>query len=85
MSADKLEQLLTSNCVVEDGLCLNKVTGNIIKACVPVHLFDHPCEIDRIVEICDKYNIVVVEDAAESIGTSYKGRHTGLFGLFGVP
>jgi perosamine synthetase len=84
MSADKLEEFLASNCVIEDGFCLNKVTGKIIKACVPVHVFGHSCEIDRIIEICDKYNIVVVEDAAESIGSSYKGVHTGLFGTFGV-
>jgi perosamine synthetase len=84
MSADKLEAFLASNCVVEDGFCLNNVTGNIVRVCVPVHVFGHPCEIDRIVEICNKYHIVVVEDAAESIGSSYKGRHTGLFGTFGV-
>lgn len=84
MSADKLEEFLAENCVVEDGLCLNKLTGNIVRACVPVHVFGHPCEIDRIVEVCEKYNIVVIEDAAESIGTSYKGVHTGLFGKMGV-
>lgn len=84
MSADKLEEFLFENCLVQDGQCLNTATGNVIKACVPVHVFGHPCEIDRIVEICNKYHIVVVEDAAESIGTSYKGLHTGLFGTFGV-
>jgi perosamine synthetase len=84
MSADKLEEFLDTHCVVEDGFCLNKVTGNIIKACVPVHVFGHPCEIDRIVKICERYHVVVVEDAAESIGTCYKGWHTGLFGKIGV-
>jgi perosamine synthetase len=84
MSADKLEEFLASNCVVEDGLCMNKITGNIIRACIPVHVFGHPCDIDRIVEICRNYHIIVIEDAAESIGSSYKGIHTGLFGKIGV-
>ena len=46
-----------------------------------MHTFGHPC---RIVEICNKYNIDVVEDAAESLGSTYKGKHTGLFGKIGV-
>lgn len=49
-----------------------------------MHTFGHPCEIDRIVEICDRYNIPVVEDSAESIGSYYKGEHTGTFGKLGI-
>ena len=49
-----------------------------------MHTFGHPCKIDEIVEICDSYNILVVEDAAESLGSYYKGKHTGLFGKVGV-
>lgn len=55
-----------------------------ISACVPMHTFGHPCEIDRIVEICGRYHIPVVEDSAESIGSYYKGRHTGTSGLLGI-
>ena len=55
-----------------------------ISACVPMHTFGHPCEIDRIVEICNRYYIPVVEDSAESIGSYYKGRHTGTFGRLGI-
>jgi len=55
-----------------------------ISACVPMHTFGHPCEITRIVEICRFYHIPVVEDAAESIGSYYKGRHTGTFGKLGI-
>jgi perosamine synthetase len=55
-----------------------------ISACVPMHTFGHPCEIDRIVDICSKYYIPVIEDAAESIGSLYKDQHTGTFGLMGV-
>lgn len=62
----------------------NKSTGCRISACVPMHTFGHPCRIDEIVEICNRYNIPVVEDAAESLGSFYKGQHTGTFGKIGV-
>jgi len=55
-----------------------------ITACVPMHTFGHPCKIDRILEICNRYHIPVVEDAAESIGSYYKGQHTGTFGKLGI-
>ena len=76
-----LEEFATFN---ENGECINKSTNKIIKACMPMHTFGHPCKIDEIVEICDSYNIAVVEDAAESLGSYYKGKHTGLFGKVGV-
>jgi perosamine synthetase len=62
----------------------NKVTGNPIAACVPMHTFGHPCRIDKIIDICQQYNIPVVEDAAESLGSFYKNRHTGTFGRIGI-
>ena len=55
-----------------------------IAACVPMHTFGHPCKIDQIIEICNRYHIPVVEDAAESIGSYYKGQHTGTFGKLGI-
>jgi dTDP-4-amino-4,6-dideoxygalactose transaminase len=55
-----------------------------ISACVPMHTFGHPCRIDRIVEICNRYHIPVVEDSAESIGSYFKGQHTGTFGKLGI-
>lgn len=55
-----------------------------ISACVPMHSFGHPCRIDRIVEICNRYHITVVEDSAESIGSYYKDQHTGTFGKLGI-
>ena len=63
---------------------VNSWTGKRISACVPMHTFGHPCEIDRIVDICNRYHIPVVEDSAESIGSYYKGQHTGTFGKLGV-
>jgi len=67
-----------------DGYCYNKKTNNKISACVPMHTFGHPCKIDEIADICKEYNIVLVEDAAESIGSKYKGKHTGTYGKFGI-
>lgn len=76
-----LEQHTTQN---ENNECVNTTTNKVIRACVPMHTFGHPCKIDDIVEICDSRNIAVVEDAAESLGSFYKGKHTGSFGKVGV-
>lgn len=62
----------------------NTLTHRRIKACVPMHTFGHPCRIDEIIEVCNEYHIEVVEDAAESLGSYYKGKHTGTFGKFGT-
>jgi perosamine synthetase len=68
----------------KDGFTYNTLSGKRIKACVPMHTFGFPCRIDRLVEICERWNISLIEDAAESIGSYYKGRHTGSFGLLGT-
>lgn len=65
-------------------VCINKKTGRRIAACVPMHSFGHPCRIDEIVEICNEYHIAVVEDAAESLGSFYKEKHTGTFAPIGI-
>lgn len=67
-----------------DGQCYNKATGRRIKACVPMHTFGHPVRIDEIADVCGKWHIDLVEDAAESIGSLYKGQHTGTFGKVGA-
>lgn len=63
---------------------INTSTNRKISACVPMHTFGHPARIDEIVKICNDYKIPVVEDAAESLGSTYKGKHTGTFGQIGV-
>lgn len=68
----------------KDGVCFNKITGKKIKACIPMHTFGHPCKIDEIKDICEKYNISLIEDAAESLGSYYKDQHTGTYGKFGT-
>jgi len=65
-----------------DGLCEDKKTGQIYRAVVPMHTFGHPVELDELLIVCHKWHIVLVEDAAESLGSFYKGKHTGTFGDF---
>jgi len=79
-----LENFLKSSTQIRNETCYNSTTAKRIAACVPMHTFGHPCRIDTIAEICERYNIVLVEDAAESLGSTYKGQHTGTFGLFGI-
>ena len=64
--------------------CYNKNTGRRIKACVPMHTFGHPVRIEEIASLCKEWHIELVEDAAESIGSKYKGKHTGTFGKVGA-
>ena len=84
LSPDALRSFLEESAVLEDGLCRNRVTGRVIRAVVPMHTFGHPARIDEIVAICEEYQLVVVEDAAESLGSRYKDQHTGTFGHMGV-
>ncbi|MCP2043670.1 LegC family aminotransferase [Pontibacter sp. HSC-36F09] len=84
LSAEKLENFLQQHGKQVDGVTINSRTGNRIAACVPMHTFGFPCEIERIAEICAKWNIPLVEDAAESLGSYYRGKHTGNFGLLGT-
>jgi perosamine synthetase len=84
LSPEKLGVFLKSNAQVTTDGSVNKITGKKISACVPMHTFGHSCRIDEIVDICSTYKIPVVEDAAESLGSYYKGKHTGTFGTIGV-
>lgn len=84
MSSKALETFLNVETVMRADGCYNKTTGKRIKACVPMHTFGHPCRIDEISLICEKNKIELIEDAAESIGSYFKGQHTGTFGKIGV-
>jgi aminotransferase in exopolysaccharide biosynthesis len=84
LSPAALESFLTRETTMKPDGCYNKSSGKRIKACVPMHTFGHPCRIEEIAALCDKYKIELVEDAAESIGSYYKGKHTGTFGRIGV-
>jgi len=84
LSPKALEEFLKSNCKIIDNKCINKTTNKTIKACVPMHTFGHSCKIGEIQEICERWNISLVEDAAESLGSYYKDKHTGTFGKLGA-
>lgn len=77
----KLDDYLKDISVFKGEECFNKKTGRRIRAVVPMHTFGHPVDIDPLQEVCERYKIVLVEDAAESLGSFYKGKHTGTFGL----
>jgi len=85
LSAEKLDQFLKQNTTVrKDGHSYNNLTGRRIIACMPMHTFGHPVRIEEIENICNHHNIVVIEDAAESVGSKFKDKHTGTFGKMGV-
>ncbi len=76
----KLEAYLDTIAESRDGELYNKVTNRRIRALVPMHTFGHAVHLDELLALADKYHLVIVEDAAESLGTYYKGKHTGSFG-----
>lgn len=84
LSPVAMEEWLTQNAEMRDNHCYNKHTSRRIKACIPMHTFGHPIKIEELVALCNRYNIELVEDAAESLGSFYKGTHTGNFGKVGV-
>jgi perosamine synthetase len=81
---DALELFLDQNVEKRGTNAFNKITGNRIAAMVPMHTFGHPCRMGRLIDIADQWNIPVVEDAAESIGSRILTRHCGAFGKAGV-
>ena len=84
LSPDALKEWLVKNAEIKNGQCYNKNSGRRVKACVPMHTFGHPARIVEIANLCEEYHIELVEDAAESIGSLYKGKHTGTFGKVGA-
>lgn len=84
LSPSAVKLWLAANAVVKEGQCYNKKTGRRVKACVPMHTFGHPIHLDELVEVLNEWHIELVEDAAESIGSFYKGKHTGTFGKVGA-
>lgn len=85
MSPASLKEFIEKYTRVDDeGVCINKTTGRKISACVPMHTFGFPLRVDEIATICKENNIVLVEDAAESLGSIYKNIHTGNFGLTSI-
>jgi perosamine synthetase len=84
LSPTALKNFLKSNVIFENNQCINKISGRVIRACLPMHTFGHPCKIEEISEICSEFNINLIEDCAESLGSFYKNKHTGTFGRLGT-
>jgi aminotransferase in exopolysaccharide biosynthesis len=80
LSPESLLLFLQEHTQQRDDGCYNKTTGKRISAVLPMHTFGHPCRVDEVAAICEQYNIALVEDAAESLGSFYKNKHTGTFG-----
>lgn len=84
MCPDSLSSFLERECILTKDGCVNKKTKKILKACIPMHTFGFPCSTKEIKEICTKFNIKIVEDAAESLGSFEDNKHTATFGDLGV-
>lgn len=80
LDPDKLDHYLREIAIVKREVCINRLTGRPIRAVVPMHTFGHPVDLDKLLAVCEKYRLVLVEDAAESLGSFYKDKHTGTFG-----
>jgi len=84
LSSNAVQAFLEEYGEIRDGVCYNKQTNRKVAACMPMHTFGFPVHLDELITICNKWNIPIVEDAAESIGSEYKGKPTGSFGKLGV-
>lgn len=84
IDAVALRSYLERSTELKSGYCINRTTGRVIRAVVPMHVFGHPVDLDGLLAVARDFNLVVVEDAAESLGSNYHGRHTGTFGLVGI-
>ena len=84
LSPNAVQAFLEEYGELREGVCYNKKTNKKIAACMPMHTFGFPVHLDELIIICKKWNISIVEDAAESIGSEYKGMPTGSFGKLGV-
>ena len=83
MDPQKVHDFLTTECVYRDGKLRNKVSGRHVKAILPVHLLGHPCDMDPLVELAGRFELKIIEDATESLGSTYRGRPTGGIGTMG--
>lgn len=79
-----LADFLATQTEQSSGACRNRSTGRRIAACVPMHTFGHPAAVERLVELCQKHHVPLLEDAAEALGSTYKGKHCGTFGQAGI-
>ena len=84
IATEKLRDYLKEHTTQYGGLCVNVSSGKVIRAMVPMHTFGHPGDISGLIKLAYDFNITLIEDAAESLGSAYNGQHTGTFGLMGT-
>ena len=84
MDPSALRDYLQTVTEQRNGVCVNLNNGNPIRAMIPVHIFGHPCDLKGLLEVANDFNLQMIEDAAESLGSFYQGQHTGTFGLLGT-
>lgn len=85
LSPVALEAWLSEHARIDDGgVCRTRDTDQVIRACLPMHTFGHPADLDGLLDVCECWKLALVEDAAESLGSFYKSRHTGTFGVIGT-
>ena len=84
VDAAKLREYLSAATQQRSELCVNRATGQTIRAMIPMHTYGHPVDLDGLLDVARDFNIVLIEDAAESLGSFYHGQHTGTFGLLGT-
>lgn len=85
LSPSALERWLDSEAMMgEDGVCRLRKDGRVLRACLPMHTFGHPVALKELLVVCERWQLALVEDAAESLGSTYQGQHTGTFGLIGT-
>ena len=80
MDPEKVVRFLDEECVRRDGSLYNKTTHRPVKAILPVHLLGHPVDMDPIRDAAERYGLVIIEDATESLGATYKDRMAGTLG-----
>jgi len=84
INSDSLREYLQVATEQRSGNCMNRSTGKRVRALIPVHVFGHPCDIEGLMEVAKDFNLVLIEDSTESLGSTYRGQHTGTFGLLGT-
>ena len=84
IDVEKLKIYLNKICIFKNGKAVNKKTNRRIKAIIPMHVFGHPSKISEIIKIAKDYKLDLIEDAAEALGSLYKGKHVGTFGKIGI-
>lgn len=84
ISVDALREHLVRITEQRGNQCINRITGRVVRAVVPMHTFGHPVDVEGLVAMARDFQLTLVEDAAESLGSLYRGQHTGTFGQLGV-